>query len=75
MVSDRARSFGKAIKRENKHTHGDSSMVKLLLEYGADPEHEDEDGERPILWAAANGYQPITGGLIRIRQIDEVAQL
>lgn len=39
-------------------------MVKLLLEYGADPEHEDEDGERPILWAAANGYQPITGGLI-----------
>lgn len=50
-------------------------MVKLLLEYGADPEHEDEDGERPILWAAANGYQPITGGLIRIRQIDEVAQL
>ncbi|KAJ5160569.1 uncharacterized protein N7482_007573 [Penicillium canariense] len=35
--------------------NGDDSLIRLLLEYGAEPDPLDEYGETPLLWAAARG--------------------
>ena len=34
-------------------------MVKLLLEKGADPNFDDEEGRTPLWWAAKNGYEAV----------------
>lgn len=39
----------------NAVSHGDSAIVKLLLDRGADP-NENEHGLSPLCWAAAHGY-------------------
>ncbi|KAE8330284.1 ankyrin repeat-containing domain protein [Aspergillus sergii] len=44
--------------------NGDDDLVKLLLDHDAGPDHEDEYGERAILWAAAEGYEPMVKMLL-----------
>jgi ankyrin repeat protein len=39
--------------------YGDESIVKQLLDYGADPDPADIFEERPILWAAGRGFEPV----------------
>ncbi|EPE08548.1 ankyrin repeat protein [Ophiostoma piceae UAMH 11346] len=38
---------------------GHHSIVKLLLDRGANAEAEDEDGRTPLLWAAENGHEAV----------------
>ncbi|KAJ5824902.1 hypothetical protein N7447_007242 [Penicillium robsamsonii] len=46
---------------------GSIQMVKLLLRYGADPDHQSASGDRPISWAAGRGHQIVVSTLLRKR--------
>ena len=39
-------------------------MVKLLLDGGAEPNKEDEDGQTPLHWAARNGHKDVVQLLV-----------
>lgn len=41
------------------------ALVKLLIQYGADPNERDEDGNTPLIIAAAVGNAPIVRELLR----------
>jgi hypothetical protein len=39
--------------------HGHVEVVGILLEYGADPQAEDEDGKIPLIHASRSGHQEV----------------
>lgn len=43
---------------------GDDGLIRSLLEHGADPNHKDRFGDRPICWVAAQGYEAIVKMLL-----------
>ncbi|KAJ5701450.1 hypothetical protein N7488_008998 [Penicillium malachiteum] len=38
---------------------GHTETCRVLLEYGADPNFEEKDGETSLIWAAANGHKEV----------------